>query len=77
MINRHSSNYMEKKYTSAKSMGFVRTSSNSERDSFKAIKALLQKCFKAFLVNLNKEGNIILGQSCYANLSSIDESRNV
>ena len=38
------------------------------------MKVLLDSGYKVFPVNPNEKDNIILGQSCYADLNSIDES---
>ena len=73
-LDKYTDNFLMEILTSVKTIALVGASSNPERDSFKVMKVLLDNGYKVFPVNPNKEGNIILGQSCYADLNSIDES---
>ena len=74
MIDKYSDDFLIEILTSVKTIALVGASSNPERDSFKVMKVLLDSGYKVFPVNPNEKGNIILGQSCYADLNSIDES---
>ena len=74
LLDKYSDNFLIEILTSVKTIALVGASSNPERDSFKVMKVLLENGYKVFPVNPNEEGNIILGQCCYADLNSIDES---
>ena len=56
-----------------KTVAIVGASARQERDSFKVMRSLLDNGYKVFPVNPNEEGNLILGQFCYKDLSSIQE----
>ena len=73
-LDKYSDNFLTEILTSVKTIALVGASSNPERDSFKVMKVLLDSGYKVFPVNPNEKDNIILGQSCYADLNSIDES---
>ena len=73
-LDKYSEIFLIEILTSVKTIALVGASSNPERDSFKVMKVLLDSGYKVFPVNPNEKGNIILGQSCYADLNSIDES---
>ena len=73
-LDEYSDDFLIEILTSVKTIALVGASSNPERDSFKVMKLLLDSGYKVFPVNPNEKGNIILGEPCYADLSSIDES---
>ena len=74
MIDKYSNIFLIEILTSVKTIALVGASSNPERHSFKVMKVLLENNYEVFPVNPNEKGNNILGQSCYANLKSIDKS---
>ena len=57
-----------------KTIAIVGASSNVERDSYKVMKFLIDYGYEVFPVNPNEEGNLILGQICYKDLSSIKKN---
>ena len=73
-LDKYSDDFLIEILTSVKTIALVGASSNPERDSFKVMKVLLDSGYKVFPVNPNEKDNIILGQFCYADLNSIDES---
>ena len=56
-----------------KTIAVVGASANQDRDSYKVMEALIQYGYQIFPINPSEEGNLILGQNCYANLSSVSE----
>ena len=56
-----------------KTIAVVGASANQDRDSYKVMEALIQHGYQIFPINPNEEGNLILGQNCYANLSSVSK----
>ena len=73
-LDEYSDDFLIEILTSVKTIALVGASSKPERDSFKVMKVLLDSGYKVFPVNPNEKDNIILGQSCHADLNSIDES---
>ena len=56
-----------------RTVAIVGASARQERDSFKVMRSLIDNGYEVFPVNPNEEGNLILGQFCYKDLSSIQE----
>ena len=56
-----------------KTVAIVGASAREERDSYKVMRSLLDNGYEVFPVNPNEEGNLILGQLCYKDLSSIQK----
>ena len=56
-----------------KTIAVVGASANQDRDSYKVMQVLIQHGYQIFPINPNEEGNLILGQLCYADLSSVSE----
>ena len=56
-----------------KTVAIVGASARQERDSYKVMRSLLDNGYEVFPVNPNEEGNLILGQLCYKDLSSIQK----
>lgn len=56
-----------------KTVAIVGASARQERDSFKVMRSLIDNGYEVFPVNPNEEGNLILGQFCYKDLSSIQK----
>ena len=56
-----------------KTVAIVGASAREERDSYKVMRSLLDNGYEVFPVNPNEEGNLILGQFCYKDLSSIQK----
>ena len=55
------------------SIAVVGASANEHRDSFKVMKTLIEYGYQIFPINPKEEGNLILGQLCYPDLSSVPE----
>ncbi len=70
----YSKSYIKQILNEVKSIALVGASSREERDSFKVMKSLLENGYEVFPVNPNEEGNLILGQICYKDLSSIKKN---
>ena len=73
MIANYSQNYIKEILDEVKTIAVVGASANQDRDSYKVMQALIQHGYQIFPINPNEEGNLILGQLCYADLSSVSE----
>ena len=67
----HSDNYIHQILREVKTIALVGASSNSEKDSYKVMKFLLENNYEVYPVNPNEKGNRILDQYCYGDLHSI------
>ena len=65
--------YIKEILEKVKTIAVVGASANQDRDSYKVMEALIQHGYQIFPINPNEEGNLILGQNCYANLSSVSK----
>ena len=65
--------YIKEILEEVKTIAVVGASANQDRDSYKVMEALIQHGYKIFPINPYEEGNLILGQNCYANLSSVSK----
>ena len=72
MADYHES-YIKEILEEVKTIAVVGASANQDRDSYKVMEALIQHGYQIFPINPNEEGNLILGQNCYANLSSVSK----
>jgi len=72
MVN-YSESYIKEILDGVKTIAVVGASANQDRDSYKVMQALIQHGYQIFPINPNEEGNLILGQPCYADLSSVSE----
>ena len=72
MVDYHEG-YIKEILEEVKTIAVVGASTNQDRDSYKVIEALIQHGYQIFPINPNEEGNLILGQNCCANLSSVSE----
>ncbi|MDA9835139.1 CoA-binding protein [Gammaproteobacteria bacterium] len=70
MVN-YSDSYIKEILDEVKTIAVVGASANQDRDSYKVMQVLMQHGYEVFPINPNETGNIILGQPCYANLSSV------
>ena len=70
----YSESFITQILNEVKTIALVGASSKQERDSFKVMKSLLENGYEVFPVNPNEEGNLILGQVCYKDLSSIKKN---
>ena len=70
MVN-YSESYIKEILDGVKTIAVVGASANQDRDSYKVMQALIQHGYQIFPINPNEEGNLILGQPCYADLSSV------
>ena len=70
MVN-YSESYIKEVLDEVKTIAVVGASANQDRDSYKVMQALMQHGYEVFPINPNETGNIILGQPCYADLSSV------
>ena len=57
---------------SINSIALIGASSNSDRDSFKVMKYLIDRGYKVFPVNPYEANNLILGEKCFSNLKEIN-----
>ena len=73
MIDEYSEKYIKEVLKEVKTIAVVGASSNHERDSYKVMESLIKNGYQIFPVNPNEQGNLILGQLCYPDLSSIPE----
>ena len=71
MIANYSKNYIKEILDEVKTIAVVGASANQDRDSYKVMQVLIQHGYQIFPINPNEEGNLILGQLCYADLSSV------
>tara|TARA_B100000029_G_scaffold336648_1_gene328766 strand:+ start:75 stop:491 length:417 start_codon:yes stop_codon:yes gene_type:complete len=67
----YSETYIKEILKEVKTIAVVGASGDHGRDSYKVMEALIQYGYKIFPINPNEEGNLILGQLCYADLSSV------
>ena len=70
MVN-YSESYIKEVLDEVKTIAVVGASANQDRDSYKVMQVLIQHGYEVFPINPNETGNIILGQPCYADLSSV------
>ena len=70
MVN-YSESYIKEILDEVSAIAVVGASANQDRDSYKVMQVLLQHGYEVFPINPNETGNIILGQPCYADLSSV------
>ena len=70
MVN-YSESYIKEILDGVKTIAVVGASANQDRDSYKVMQVLIQHGYQIFPINPNEEGNLILGQPCYADLSSV------
>tara|TARA_Y100000994_G_C15408142_1_gene324667 strand:- start:9 stop:425 length:417 start_codon:yes stop_codon:yes gene_type:complete len=73
MINDYSESFLKEILSEVKTIAVVGASNNSERDSYKVMKVLIDHGYKVFPINPNQEGKLILGRLCYSDLSSISD----
>ena len=71
MIVDYSETYIKEILKEVKTIAVVGASGDHDRDSYKVMEALIQHGYQVFPINPNEEGNLILGQLCYAELSSV------
>ena len=69
----YSESYIKEILNEVKTIAVVGASANQDRDSYKVMQVLMQHGYEIFPINPNEAGNAILGQPCYADLSSISE----
>ena len=70
MVN-YSDSYIKEILDEVKTIAVVGASANQDRDSYKVMQVLMQHGYEIFPINPNEAGNFILGQPCYADLSSV------
>ena len=70
MVN-YSESYIKEILDGVKTIAVVGASANQDRDSYKVMHALIQHGYQIFPINPNEEGNLILGQPCFADLSFV------
>ena len=70
MVN-YSESYIKEILNKVKTIAVVGASANQDRDSYKVMQVLMQHGYEVFPINPNEVGNFILGQPCYADLSSV------
>ena len=70
MVN-YSESYIKEVLDEVKTIAVVGASANQDRYSYKVMQVLMQHGYEVFPINPNEVGNFILGQPCYADLSSV------
>tara|TARA_Y100001970_G_scaffold139296_1_gene171393 strand:- start:306 stop:722 length:417 start_codon:yes stop_codon:yes gene_type:complete len=73
MIDDYSELYIKEVLQEVKTIAVVGASANHERDSYKVMESLIQHGYQMFPINPKEQGNLILGQLCYSDLSSVPE----
>ena len=73
MIDEYSEAYIKEVLQEVKIIAVVGASANRERDSHKVMESLIQHGYQIFPINPHEQGNLILGQLCYSDLSSVPE----
>ena len=73
MIVDYSETYVKEILKEVKTIAVVGASGNHDRDSYKVMESLIQHGYQIFPINPNEEGNLILGQLCYADLNSVSK----
>ena len=71
MIDHYSETYIQEILNEVKTIAVVGASSNHQRDSYKVMESLIEHGYQIFPINPNEQGNFILGQLCYSDLSSV------
>ena len=71
MDNHYSESYIKEILDEVKTIAIVGASANHQRDSYKVMDCLIQHGYQIFPINPNEKGNLILGQLCYPDLSSV------
>ena len=71
MIEESSEAYIKEVLREVKTVAVVGASSNHERDSYKVMQSLIEHGYQIFPINPNEQGNFILNQLCYSDLSSV------
>lgn len=69
----YSDNYINQILSDVETIALVGASSDPDKDSYKVMKFLLEKNYQVFPINPNQAGMNILGQYCYADLTSLTE----
>ena len=67
----YSDSFIKEILEEVKTIAVVGASANQDRDSYKVMQVLMQQGYEVFPINPNEVGNFILGQPCYADLSSV------
>ncbi len=70
MVN-YSESYIKEILNEVKTIAVDGVSDDQDRDSYKVMQVLVQHGYEVVPINPNETGNIILGQPCYADLSSV------
>ena len=73
MIDDYSEGHIKEILQEVQTIAVVGASANSERDSYKVMESLIQHGYQIFPINPYEQGNLILGQLCYSDLSSVPE----
>jgi len=71
MIDHYSETYIQEILNEVKTIAIVGASANHQRDSYKVMESLIKHGYQIFPINPNEQGNFILGQLCYSDLSSV------
>tara|TARA_B100001250_G_scaffold160779_1_gene138118 strand:+ start:98 stop:514 length:417 start_codon:yes stop_codon:yes gene_type:complete len=73
MIDDYSEGHIKEILQEVKTIAVVGASANRDRDSYKVMESLIHHGYQIFPINPNERGNLILGQVCYSDLSSVPE----
>ena len=71
MTINYSDSYVKEILEEVETIAVVGASVNQDRDSYKVMQVLIEHGYQIFPINPNEEGNLILGQLCFADLSSV------
>ena len=69
----YSKTYIKQILAEVRTIAVIGASPNPLRDSYKVMEILIEHGYQIFPVNPNEQGNLILGQLCYSDLSSVPE----
>ena len=69
----YSKTYIKQILAEVRTIAVVGASPNPLRDSYKVMEILIEHGYQIFPVNPNEQGNLILDQLCYSDLSSVPE----
>ena len=67
----YSKTYIKQILAEVRTIAVVGASPNPLRDSYKVMEILIEHGYQIFPINPNEQGNFILNQLCYSDLSSV------
>jgi len=70
-MGNYSESYIKEILKEVRTIAVVGASADHDRDSYKVMEALIQYGYQIFPINPHEKGNLILGQLCYSDLTSV------